>query len=222
LLASDIPNAKNGVAVLALAESGATTAVVEVNEGINTFVVTTNQAGDRASRESLGARGDIARAVFALLDISTLVITVAVPTPIPTPTIATLVIIAVVTGLSRGLGWSGGLVGGRGWRTVATEGATSPAPAIRALRRRRVIWWLVGSTAASSCVPRPVEGAVGVSGWGGGIVCSSVGKAHALGAPPEMTVSTIIPTIPTIPVGENEGNGQNQESDAGNERHFGV
>jgi hypothetical protein len=220
LLASDIPNAKNGVTVLALAESGATTAVVEINEGINTFVVTTNQAGDRASRESLGARGDIARAVFALLDISTLVITVAVATT----TIATLVIIiAVVTRLSRGgLGWSGGLVGGRGWRRVATEGAASPAPAVRALRRRRVIWWLVGSTAASSCVPRPVEGAVGVSGWGGGILCSSVGKAHALGAPPEMTASTIIPTIPTIPVGENEGNGQNQESDAGNERHFGV
>jgi len=216
LLASDIPNTGNGVAVLALAESGTTTAVVEVNEGVNTFVVTTDQAGDWASRESLGARGDIARAILTLLDISTLVITVA----IATLAISTLVIIAVIVGLPRGIGWSRGLVGGTGWRRVAVEGGSSPAPAARALRRRKV--WLVWSTAASSCVPRPVEGAVGVSGWGGRILCSSVGKTHVLGGPPELIASTTIPTIPIIPVSENEGNSQNQESDAGNERHFGV
>jgi len=49
LLASNVPDAGNCVAVLALTEDGTTTAVIEVAKGINTLVVTTDQARDRAS-----------------------------------------------------------------------------------------------------------------------------------------------------------------------------
>jgi len=40
LFTSNVPNAREGVAVLALTESGATAAVVEINKGVNTLVIT--------------------------------------------------------------------------------------------------------------------------------------------------------------------------------------
>jgi hypothetical protein len=85
-----------------------------------------------------------------------------------------------------------------------------PAPAT--LRRREGIGRLMRSTAALSRVPRPVEGAVSVRGWAGGIVRSAIAKADVLGLPSEMVPSTVV-----VAVSENKGNGQNEENDAGNE-----
>jgi len=153
LLASDIPDTRDGVAVLALFENGTTTAVVEVDEGINTLVITASQAGDRASRESLRARGNIARAVFALLDISTLVVAVAIATLVVV--VATLVVAAaiVIVRLSGSLGRSRGLVVGSSRGRVAAEGTAGPIPTLGALRRRKGTWWLVRRAAASPIVP---------------------------------------------------------------------
>jgi len=219
LFAPNIPNAKDGVAVLALIESGATTAVVEVDNGINTFVVTTNQARDGTSRETLGARRNIAGAVVALLDVAALAVTIVTLVVVLAIFAALAILVVIVTvGLFRGLGRSRGLGGGRsGWGFVAAEGTGGPVPPARALRRREGIWRLVRSTAALDGEPRPVEGAVSVGGGLGGAVRPSLGKTDALGVPPEFTASTVIPAAG----GEDEGNSQNQESDASNERHFG-
>lgn len=226
LLAPNVPNARDGVAVLTLTKGSATTTVVEVSEGIDTLIIATNQARDGASRETLRARSNIAGAEFTLLGSDALVvvsaaITIAMTVMIVIATFTTLttlsvlVIIAVFIGLSRGPGRSRGFGGGgTGWGWVATKGARAPIPASATLRRREGIRWLVRSTATLSRVPRPVEGAVGVGRWVGGIPRSPSGKTDVLGVPLELVVST------AITVGENEGNSQNQESNAGNERHF--
>jgi len=236
LFAPNIPNAKDGVAVLTLIESGATTAVVEVDNGINTFVVTTDQARDGTSRETLRARRNIAGAVVALLGVAALAVTIVTLVVVLAIFAALAILVVIVTvGLFRGLGRSRGLGGGRsGWGFVAAEGTGGPVPPARALRRREGIWRLVRSTAALDGEPRPVEGAVSVGGGLGGAVRSSLGKTDALGVPPtlgsahgplhvgggntpEFTASTVVPAAG----GEDEGNSQNQESDASNERHFG-
>lgn len=124
-LASNVPDASEGVAVLPLTEGGTTTTVIKVNKGINTLVITTNQAGDRASRKTFRARSNIAGAVFAFLDIDTLVVTTTVALAAiiaVTATIAILVIITIFPILSRGLGRSRRLGGGgSGGRRVAAE-----------------------------------------------------------------------------------------------------
>jgi len=130
LLTTNVPNARDDVTVLTFTESGATTTVIEVDEGIDTLVITADQAGDRASRATLGARGKIAGAEVSLLGINALVVvTVVVPSIVVTPSI--LVIVAV-----RSLGWSRRLCGvGRSRGRVATESGRAPAPAFIALRR---------------------------------------------------------------------------------------
>jgi len=175
LLACDVPNASDGVAVLALPESGTTTTVVEVGKGVDTLVITANQAGDRASRETLRARGNIARAVVTLLGTQALVMITAAVSIMVTlatlailvalSTLAILVIIAVFIRLSGSMGRSRGLGGGgTAWGRVAAEGAGAPVPVPRALGRWEGMWWLVRSTAALSSEPRPVEGAFSVGG----------------------------------------------------------
>lgn len=189
LLTTNVPNARDDVTVLTLTESGATTTVIEVDKGIDTLVITTDQAGDRASRATLRARGKIAGAEVTLLGINALVVvTVVVPSIVVTPSI--LVIVAV-----RSLGWSRRLCGGgRSRGRVATEGSRAPTPALIALRRGEGIRWLVRSTAALPAVPGPMEGAVSVMGWVGGVVRSSVGKTDVLGFPSETGVSAPLST----------------------------
>lgn len=228
LLASHVPNARNGVAVLALTEGGATTAVVEVVKGVNAFVVTTNQTGNRASRESLGAWSNITRAVLTLLGgkafvaiavvpVVTLVVVVVIITLVVVVVIVTLpvtfVIVITVSGFTRRGRWVRWV--GRGRRRVATERVVGPVPAVAALRRRRIArWLLVRGTTAESMVPRPAVGTVLAGRWAGGIAWSSVGKTAVFTAPPELSAST------TSSASENEGKGQSQEKDARNERHF--
>jgi hypothetical protein len=210
LFAPNVPNAWDGVAVLALRKSSATTAVIEVDKGINTLVIATNQTGDRAGRETFRARGNIAGTVFTLLHSNALVVTTTVPV-IPVLALA-LVLVVITVRLSRSLRWSRGLCcSGRGRGRLATEGASDPTPTIRALGRREGIRWLVRGTASLPGVPRPVEGAVRVSGWAGRFVRPSLRKTEVLRVPLEFTPSTV------VPVGENKGDGQNQEHDASNE-----
>ena len=182
MLAPNVPDARDGVAVLTFTKGCATTTVVEVGEGIDTLVITTNQAGDRASGETLGARSHIAVTEFTLLGSDALVVI----------TLSTLVIIiaVIITGLSGGIGWLGGFGGRTGRGRVATKGAGAPIPVIATLRRREGIRGLVRSTAALSSVPRPVVGTVGVGRWPGGVVGSASGKTDVLRVPPETRVST--------------------------------
>jgi len=201
LLAPNVPNARDSVAVLTLTKGGATATVVEVSEGIDALVITTDQAGDGASRETLRARSNIAGTEFTLLGSDALVVvtTVATITAIVIATFTTLavlvVVIVVIIGLSggpgRGRGFGGG---GTGWGRVAAEGARAPVPASAALRRREGIRWLVRSTAALSRVPRPVEGAVTAGRWVGGVPRSASGKADVLDVPPKTRVSVQLST----------------------------
>jgi len=215
LVAANVPNTRDSVTVLTLIESGAAAAVVEVDDGIDTFVVTTNQTRDRASRKTLGARSDIAGAVLTLLEVNALVLAIATIAL----TAVVLVIVTVLVGLSGGFRWSRGLGGGRSRRRlVATEGTGRPLPVPGTLGGREVLRGLVGSTAALSSVPRPIEGAILVGRWFGGIAGSSLGKTEVFGDPLEFALSTGV--VIAAPAGENEGNGQNQEEDASNERHF--
>lgn len=200
LLASNVPDTRNGVTVLALTESGTTTAVVEVNKCINALVITTDQAGNRASGETLRARGNVTRTVLALLSVNAFAF------------MALLVVI--ITGRLSGLRRCGRWLGaGTGWGRVAAERVVGPVPTVTALRRGEITGRLVRSTAAQSRVPRPAAGAVFVGRWTGRIAWTPVGKADVFAVPLEFATSTV------VPVGENERNSQNQEKDASNERH---
>ena len=230
MLAPNIPNARNGIAILALTEDGTTAAVVEVDNGVNAFVFTTGQTRDRASREILRTKGNVTGEATTVLETGALVVmTVAVSIMIIVA--ITPVAVAGDPRWSRGAGLGRGR--GRGRRRVAAEGTGGPLPALVTLRRRESIRWLVRSTAAFSRVPRPVEGAVSVGGRLGGIAGSSLGKTDVLGVPPKTRVSTVLLTSTEknglelvlstiIPVCENERDGENQENDASNERHFGI
>jgi hypothetical protein len=188
LFASNVPDAREGVTVLSLTEGCATAAVVEVDKSINTLVITTSQAGDRASRETLRARSDITGTVFTLLGIDALVAITSVLAIVAlavTTLILVIITILVLSILSGGLRRSRGLDGsGRSRGRLAAEGAGAPVPTPRTLRRRKSTRGLVRSTAALSRVPRPVEGAVSVSGWAGGALWPSARKAEVLGIPP--------------------------------------
>jgi hypothetical protein len=230
LLAPDVPDSGDGVTVLALTKGGTTATVVEVDKGINTLVITTDQVDDRASRAALRARGNVAGAELTLLDPSTLVVVIAARLSVLVISILAISILAlsilalsilalsILVVITVGfLGWSGGLgvgVVGAGWGRIAAKGAGAPVPALRALRRWEGLRRLVRSTAALSRVPRPVEGAVNVGGRVSGIAWSSVGKTDVLGGPVEFAPST------AVAVGKDEGDSQGQENDAGNERHF--
>jgi len=176
LLAPNVPNARDGVAVLTLTEGGATTTVVEFNKGIDTLVITTNQASNRTSRETFGARGNAARAEFTLLeaDIKTLAMTTTLVVVVAALSSLAVILVIVAVGFSGSLGRSRGLGScGSGWGFVAAEGTGRPVPALRALGRREGIGWLVRSTAALSGVPRPVERTVSIGRWLGGFAGTS-------------------------------------------------
>ena len=175
LLAPNVPDAGDSVAVLALAESRTTTTVIEVENSVNTLVITTNQASDRASRKALRARGNITGAVLTLLGIDTLVMVVV--------SIPVTVVVTTTVGVTRG---SRGIVGGRsrGGR-FAAERTRVPAPTLTALGRRLGLRGAVGSTAALDGEPRPLVGAVSVGGWLGRVWRPSIGKTHVFGVPPK-------------------------------------
>lgn len=203
LLTRNVPNARDGVTVLALTKGGATTAVVKVFKGVNAFVVTTDQAGYRASREAFGARGNVTRAVFTLLGVEAFVSFVA---PV-------VLLIVITVGFTRGGRWV--RRGGRGRGRVAAKSVVGPVPVVAALRGRGIAGWLlVRSAAAESLVPRPVVGTVLTGRWAGRIPWSSIGKTAVFTTPPEL------PTPTASSASENEGKGQSQEQDARNERHF--
>lgn len=122
MLASDVPNARDGITVLALTESGASTAVVEVYKGVNALVVATDQAGNRASRETPRTRCNITRTVLALLCGKAFVL------------IGFVVITGRLSGFTRWSGWVGWV--GMGWGRVAAERAVGPVPVVTALRGR--------------------------------------------------------------------------------------
>lgn len=205
LLASNVPDAGDGIAILALTEGRTTATVIEVDEGIDTLVFTADQARDRASGETLGARRNITGAVLAFVDVGTLAVTMTVLAITTTMTVLAVIIITMavlaiiiitMTALSiitampiifsgdirrgRGLG-----VRRRGRRRLAAERTGAPIPALRALRRGEGVRGLVGSTAALSRVPRPVVGTVGVGGRAGGVARSSAGETDVLGVPPK-------------------------------------
>ena len=194
LLAPNVPDAGDSVAVLALAESRTTTAVVKVENSVDTLVITTNQASDRASREALRARGNITGTVLTLLSIDTLVaVTISVSFSIP----VTVVVIVVTTAV-RVARRSRGVVGGRGWgRRFAAERAGVPAPTLTALGRRLSLRGAVRSTAALYGEPRPLVGAVSVGGWLGRVWRPSAGKTHVFGLPPKNHSSVHASPVPT-------------------------
>ena len=135
MFASNIPNARNCVAVLTLTESGTTTAVVKVDKGVDTFVVAGNQARNGAGRETFRARGQVARTVLSLL-----ISEAFAPTAVVVFVIALVVVVVVVTGFSRfgrWFRWTGGVRRSR-W-TVAAKRVVGPLPAVVTLRRRAVI-----------------------------------------------------------------------------------
>jgi hypothetical protein len=118
-LASNVPNASDGVAVRALTESGTTATVVEVDKGINALVITADQAGNRASRETLRARCKVAGAEVTLLGSSTLVVIVTAGLSIVVALTTMTVLVIIITG---GLGRGRGVGGGRtAWGRVATK-----------------------------------------------------------------------------------------------------
>jgi len=175
---------------LPLTEDGTTTAVIEVDKSIDTLVITTSQAGDRASRETCRARSNVAGAVFTLLDVSALVMVISAPAivalAVTFATILLVVITILLSILSGSLGWSRRLDGsGRGRGRLAAEGAGAPVPTLGALRRREGTRGLVRGTATLSVVPRPVEGTVGVGGWAVGVSGSSIRKTEVLSIPPK-------------------------------------
>jgi len=203
LLASNVPNARDGVAVLALTVDSTTTAVVKVGEGVNALVITTNQARNRASREALRASCNVTGAVLTLLGSEAFV---------PLAVFTILLVIVTVIGFTRRCGWVGRV--GRGRGRVAAERVVGPLPVVVALRRGGVTGWLlVRSTAAQSLVPRPVVGAVFAGRRAGRIAWSSAGKTAVLTAPLELAMSTVSCSS------EDEGNSQSQEKNARNERH---
>jgi len=199
LLASEIPNAWDCVTVLALTESGATTTVAEVDKGIDALVVTTDKAGNGASRESFRTRGNGTRPELAL--------------PVGKAFMSIRLVVITISGFIRWSGWVGWVRMSRG--RVAAERVAGPIPVIIALRGRGVIGWLVRSTTAQSVVPRPAVGAAFAGGWTGRITGSSVRKTAVFGLPPELTFPTV-----SVAAGEDEGKSQSQEKDASNERHF--
>lgn len=179
MLASNVPNARDGVTVLALTVDSTTTAVVKVGKGVDALVITTNQAGNRASRETLGASCNVTRAVLTLLGGEAFV---------PIAVLTIVLVIVTVFGFTR---WSrrvGRVRRGRGG--VAAEGVIGPVPVIMALGRSGVAGWLlVRSTAAQSLVPRPVTGAVFAGRRAGRIAWPTIGKTAVLTAPSESQVS---------------------------------
>jgi len=203
LLASNVPNAKDGVTVLALTVDSTTAAVVKIGKGVDALVITTNQARYGASRETLRASCNVTGAVLTLLGGEAFV-------PIAFLTIV-LVIITVV-GFTRRSRRVGRVSRGRG--RVAAERVVGPRPVVTALGRSGVTGWLlVRSTAAQSLVPRPVVGAVFTGRRGRRIAWSSAGKTAVLTAPLELVMSAVSSSS------EDEGNSQSQEKDARNERH---
>jgi len=229
LLAPNVPNTRDCVTVLALTKGGATTAVVKVLKGVNAFVVTTNQAGNRASRETFGTRSNVTRAVLTLLGgeafvsmavvsvVTLVVVVVVVMVVVVVVVVATLaialVIVITVSGFTRRLRWVRRV--GRSRGRVAAKRVVGPVPPIAALRRRGITGrLLVRGTAAESMVPRPVVGTVLAGRRAGRILWSSIRETAVFATPPELPAST------TSSASENEGKGQSQEKDARNERHF--
>lgn len=201
LLARNVPNTRDCVTVLALTKGGATTAVVEVLKGVNAFVVTTNQAGNRASRETFGTRSNVTRAVLTLLggeafvsmtvvSVVTLVVVVVVVVVAVFATLAiALVIVITVSGFTRRLRWVRRV--GRSRGRVATKRVVGPVPPIAALRGRGITGrLLVRGTAAESMVPRPVVGTVLAGRRAGRILWSSIGETAVFTTPPKTWVGT--------------------------------
>jgi len=162
LLAFDVPNARDSVTVLALTEGGTTTAVVEVGKGINALVVTTDQAGKRARRETFSARGNVTRTILALLGgkafvprlvlvVAVVVVTIVVVTVVVIPVVVVVVVVVIIPGFIRRSGWVGQV--GIGWGRVTAETAIRPLPVSTALRGSGIIGLEVRGTTPQSVVP---------------------------------------------------------------------
>lgn len=221
MLAFDVPNARDSVTVLALTESGTTTAVVEVGKGINALVVTTDQAGKRARRETFSARGNVTRAILALLSDKAfvprlvLVVTIVVVAIVVVAVVVIPVVVVVIPGFIRRSRWVGQV--GIGWGRVTAEAAIRPLPVGTALRGSGIIGLEVRGTTPQSVIPRPVVGTVFAGRWIVRTSWSSVGKTAVFGLPPELITSTV---SVVFVVGEDEGQSEGQKEDANNERHF--
>jgi len=226
LLAFDVPNARDSVTVLALTEGGTTTAVVEVGKGINALVVTTDQAGKRARRETFSARGNVTRTILALLGgkafvprlvlvVAVVVVTIVVVTVVVIPVVVVVVVVVIIPGFIRRSGWVGQV--GIGWGRVTAETAIRPLPVSTALRGSGIIGLEVRGTTPQSVVPRPVIGTVFAGRWIVRTSWSPVGKTAVFGLPPELITSTV---SVVFVVGEDEGQSEGQKEDANNERHF--
>ena len=149
MLTPNVPDARDSVAVLTLAESGTTTTVVEVEKSVNTFVIATHQADDRASRKALRARGKIAGTILTFLDNETLV--AVAPSVSITVAMVVIIVVVIITMVvfARGTRRSGGLgCGGRGRGRFATERTGVPFPIVSALGGRLIFRGTVRSTAA--------------------------------------------------------------------------
>lgn len=225
LFTSNVPNARNGVAVLTFTKTGTTTTVVEVDESVNAFVITTDQTGDGASREALRARSNGTRAELALLNgeafvpfavvtifVSSVVI-VVVTVFVSSVAIVVVIITVFVSGFFRRRRWVGWV--GRSRVRVAAEGAVGPTPTRAALGRRGVIARLIVRSAATDVlIPRPSIGAVFAVGWVARLRRTSILETTVFTRPLELTIWAI-----TSSACKNEGKGQSQKKDARNERH---
>jgi len=173
LLAANVPNASNRIAVLAFTEEGTATAVVKVRHRVNTFVATAGQRGHCTCRQTLRANTDSAGAKDSLI--------VATMSPIMSPVISS----TWVGGGSRGLVGSGG-----GVRTTPTGaarvGGFGPVPAMITLRRWKLMGWLMRDTAAPLYLPGPIGRALAAFRRVNRLRRSSIIKTAALGLPPKL------------------------------------
>lgn len=207
MFTSNVPNAGNGVTVLAFTKGGTTATVIEIDKSVHTLIITTDQARDRASGKTLRARSNVARQVVAFLtgeafvavSFTSLVITLAVVVTalvitftitLAVASFVTILVIITVIGFARRGRWVGRV--GRCRIGVTAEGVIGPTPTGTALGRGGVVGRLsVRSTAAEVLMPRPSTGTVFAIGWGIGIRWTSVLETAVFTTPLELTTRAI-------------------------------
>lgn len=182
LLATHVPGALNGGAVLAGASARATAARLEVGAGVEALeVVAQAGLGKRAGLHAIRAKGLSTSLAVAALPVAGIV--VAVARVAPRTTVAGVAAVGLARRLRR--------LGGRRRVREAALGTVVPAPAGAALRGRLV--GVVGHAAVLASVPLPVGRAAGSLGRAGRVRGAAVGQAAVLVTPANAERVNIVP-----------------------------